>query len=214
MKIENFRDKLAPKILHAQFLIFNSKLNKMSRIGKLPIALPAKVEVSVSPDNTVTVKGPKGTLHEKIDPDMKVTVEDGTLTVIRPTEQKRHRALHGLYRALINNMVVGVSEGYVREMEIVGVGFRVENQGNLVTFTIGYSHPVILWIPSELKVTTAMEKGQPPLLRLEGIDKHLLGQVCAKVRAFRKPEPYKGKGIKFKGEVLRRKAGKTAGGKK
>ncbi|HAD14756.1 MAG TPA: 50S ribosomal protein L6 [Saprospirales bacterium] len=186
----------------------------MSRIGKLPISLPAKVEVSVSADNTVTVKGPKGTLSQKIDPDIKVGVEDGTLTVTRPTDQKRHRSMHGLYRALINNMVVGVSEGYVREMEVIGVGYRVENQGNLVTFTIGYSHPVMFYIPSEIKVTTAMEKGQAPLIRLEGIDKELLGQVCAKMRGFRKPEPYKGKGIMFKGEQIRRKAGKTAGGKK
>ncbi|MDO8368472.1 MAG: 50S ribosomal protein L6 [Saprospiraceae bacterium] len=186
----------------------------MSRIGKLPISLPAKVEISVAADNTVTVKGPKGSLSQKVDPDIKVSVEDGTLTVNRPTDQKRHRAMHGLYRALINNMVVGVSEGYKREMEVIGVGFRVENQGNLVTFTIGYSHPVIFYVPSEIKVTTAMEKGQPPLIRLEGIDKELLGQVCAKMRGFRKPEPYKGKGIMFKGEQIRRKAGKTAGGKK
>jgi large subunit ribosomal protein L6 len=186
----------------------------MSRIGKLPISLPAKVEISVASDNTVTVKGPKGTLSQKIDPDIKVQVEDGTLTVARPTDQKRHKSLHGLYRALLNNLVVGVSEGYTREMEIIGVGYRVENQGNLVTFTIGYSHPVMFQIPSEIKVTTAMEKGSAPLIRLEGIDKELLGQVCAKIRTFRKPEPYKGKGIMFKGETIRRKAGKTAGGKK
>ena len=186
----------------------------MSRIGKLPISLPAKVEITVASDNTVTVKGPKGSLSQKVDPDIKVSVEDGTLTVNRPTDQKRHRAMHGLYRALINNMVVGVSEGYVREMEVIGVGYRVENQGNLVTFTIGFSHPVIFFVPSEIKVTTAMEKGQAPLIRLEGIDKELLGQVCAKMRGFRKPEPYKGKGIMFKGEQIRRKAGKTAGGKK
>ncbi len=186
----------------------------MSRIGKLPISLPAKVEITVASDNTVTVKGPKGSLSQKIDPDIKVSVEDGTLTVIRPTDQKRHRAMHGLYRALINNMVVGVSEGYTREMEVIGVGYRVENQGNLVTFTIGFSHPVMFYVPSEIKVTTAMEKGQAPLIRLEGIDKELLGQVCAKMRTFRKPEPYKGKGIMFKGEQIRRKAGKTAGGKK
>jgi large subunit ribosomal protein L6 len=160
------------------------------------------------------VKGPKGTLSQKIDPDIKVQVEDGTLTVARPTDQKRHKSLHGLYRALLNNLVVGVSEGYTREMEIIGVGYRVENQGNLVTFTIGYSHPVMFQIPSEIKVTTAMEKGSAPLIRLEGIDKELLGQVCAKIRTFRKPEPYKGKGIMFKGETIRRKAGKTAGGKK
>ena len=186
----------------------------MSRIGKLPISLPDKVEVSVSSDNTVTVKGPKGSLSQKIDPDISVKVENGTLTVSRPTEQKRHKALHGLYRALINNMVVGVSEGYKKEMEIIGVGYRVENQGNLLTLTIGYSHPVVFYVPSEIKVTTAMEKGTPPLVRLEGIDKELLGQVCAKIRSFRKPEPYKGKGIMFKGEKIRRKAGKTAGAKK
>lgn len=186
----------------------------MSRIGKLPISLPAKVEITVASDNTVTVKGPKGTLSQKIDPDITVSVDNGTLTVNRPTEQKRHRAMHGLYRSLINNMVIGVSEGYTREMEVIGVGYRVENQGNLVTFTIGYSHPVVFYVPSEIKVTTAMEKGQAPLIRLEGIDKELLGQVCAKMRTFRKPEPYKGKGIMFKGEQIRRKAGKTAGGKK
>lgn len=186
----------------------------MSRIGKLPISLPDKVEVSVSSDNTVTVKGPKGTLSQKIDPDIAVKIEDGTLTVARPTEQKRHKSLHGLYRALINNMVVGVSQGYVREMEVIGVGYRVENQGNLITFTIGYSHPVVFAVPSEIKVTTAMEKGSAPLVRLEGIDKELIGQVCAKIRSFRKPEPYKGKGIMFKGEQIRRKAGKTAGAKK
>lgn len=186
----------------------------MSRIGKLPISLPAKVEITVASDNTVTVKGPKGSLSQKLDPDIKVNVEDGVLTVNRPTDQKRHRAMHGLYRALLNNMVVGVSEGYTREMEVIGVGYRVENQGNLVTFTIGYSHPVIFYVPSEIKVTTAMEKGQAPLIRLECIDKELLGQVCAKMRTFRKPEPYKGKGIMFKGEIIRRKAGKTAGGKK
>jgi large subunit ribosomal protein L6 len=172
------------------------------------------VEVSVSSDNTVTVKGPKGTLSQKVDPDIAVKIDGETLLVERPTEQKRHRAMHGLYRALINNMVVGVSQGYTREMEVVGVGYRVESQGNLLTLTIGYSHPVMFYIPSELKLTTAMEKGSAPLIRLEGIDKELIGQVCAKIRAFRKPEPYKGKGIMFKGEIIRRKAGKTAGSKK
>jgi len=183
----------------------------MSRIGKLPITLPAKVEVSVSSDNTVTVKGPKGTLSQKVDPDIAVKVDGETLLVERPTDQKRHRAMHGLYRALINNMVVGVSQGYTREMEVVGVGYRVENQGNLLTLTIGYSHPVMFYIPSELKLTTAMEKGSAPLIRLEGIDKELIGQVCAKIRAFRKPEPYKGKGVRYVGEVVRKKAGKAAG---
>ena len=186
----------------------------MSRIGKMPISLPAKVEVSLSSDNMVTVKGTKGTLSQKVDPDIKVQIEDGVLTVARPTEQKRHKSLHGLYRALLNNLVVGVSQGYVKEMEVIGVGYRVESQGNLLTLTIGYSHPVIFYIPSEIKVTTAMEKGSAPLIRLESIDKELLGQVCAKIRSFRKPEPYKGKGIMFKGEIIRRKAGKTAGSKK
>ena len=186
----------------------------MSRIGKMPISLPAKVEVSISSDNTVTVKGPKGTLSQKVDPDIKVQIEDGVITVARPTEQKRHKSLHGLYRALLNNLVVGVSEGYKKEMEVIGVGYRVESQGNLLTLTIGYSHPVVFYVPSEIKISTAMEKGSPPLIRLEGIDKELLGQVCAKIRSFRKPEPYKGKGIIYKGEQLRRKAGKTAGSKK
>lgn len=186
----------------------------MSRIGKMPIAVPAKVEVTVASDNTVTVKGPKGALSQKVDPDIKVTVEDGNVVVERPTEQKRHKAMHGLYRALLNNMVAGVSQGFVKEMEIIGVGYRVENQGNIVTFSLGYSHPVVFAVPSEVKVTTAMEKGSPPLIKLECHDKELLGQVCAKIRGFRKPEPYKGKGIIFKGEVVRRKAGKTAGGKK
>ena len=186
----------------------------MSRIGKASIALPAKVELSVASDNTVTVKGPKGTLHQKIDPDIQVEVADGNIVVKRPTDQQRHRALHGLYRALVNNMVIGVSEGYVKDMEVIGVGYRVENAGNLLTLTIGYSHPVMFYVPSEVKISTAMEKGQPPRIHLECIDKELLGQVCAKIRAFRKPEPYKGKGIMFKGEIVRRKAGKTAGGKK
>jgi large subunit ribosomal protein L6 len=186
----------------------------MSRIGKLPIELPAKVEISVASDNIVTVKGPKGSLSQKVDPDITMNVEDGKLIVVRPTDQKRHRAMHGLYRALINNMVVGVSQGYTKEMEVIGGGYRVENQGNLLTLTIGYSHPVIFSLPTEVKLTTAMEKGSPPLIRLESIDKELLGQVCAKIRGLRKPEPYKGKGIIFKGEIVRRKAGKTAGGKK
>ena len=186
----------------------------MSRIGKMPIALPAKVEFSVAADNTVTVKGPRGVLTQKVDADISVALEDGQIMVTRPTEQKRHKAMHGLYRALINNMVTGVTAGYTKEMEIIGVGYKVENAGNLVTLSIGYSHPVMFLVPAEIKVTTAMEKGQAPLIRLEGYDKELLGHVCAKLRGFRKPEPYKGKGIMFKGEKVRRKAGKTAGGKK
>lgn len=183
----------------------------MSRIGKMPIKLPAKVEVSVASDNTVTVKGPKGTLSRTVDPDIKVSIENGEVLVTRPTEQKRHRAMHGLYRALLSNMVTGVSQGFEKEMQVVGVGFRVENQGNLVTFSVGYSHPIIFAVPSEIKVTTGAEKGSPPFIKLECHDNELLGQVCAKIRAFRKPEPYKGKGIMFKGEIIRRKAGKTAG---
>ncbi|MCS6928983.1 MAG: 50S ribosomal protein L6 [Saprospiraceae bacterium] len=186
----------------------------MSRIGKLPIPIPPKVEVHIASDNTVTVKGPKGSLTRKIDPDIEVKVEDGKILVRRPTDQKRHRALHGLYRALLNNMVKGVSEGFQKEMQIVGVGFRVENTGNLVTFSLGYSHPIVFAVPPEVKVTTGMEKGAPPFIRLECHDNELLGQVCAKIRSFRKPEPYKGKGIMFKGEIIRRKPGKTAGGKK
>jgi large subunit ribosomal protein L6 len=183
----------------------------MSRIGKMPIKLPAKVEVSVASDNTVTVKGPKGTLSRTVDPDIKVSIENGEVLVTRPTEQKRHRAMHGLYRALLSNMVTGVSQGFEKEMQVVGVGFRVENQGNLVTFSVGYSHPIIFAVPSEIKVTTGAEKGSPPFIKLECHDNELLGQVCAKIRGFRKPEPYKGKGIMFKGEIIRRKAGKTAG---
>lgn len=183
----------------------------MSRIGKMPIKLPAKVELTVASDNTVTVKGPKGTLSRKVDPDIKVSIENGEVLVTRPTEQKRHRAMHGLYRALLSNMVTGVSQGFQKEMQVVGVGFRVENQGNLVTFSVGYSHPIVFAIPSEINVTTGTEKGSPPFIKLECHDNELLGQVCAKIRAFRKPEPYKGKGIMFKGEIIRRKAGKTAG---
>ncbi|MFN4081016.1 MAG: 50S ribosomal protein L6 [Saprospiraceae bacterium] len=186
----------------------------MSRIGKLPISIPAKVEVKVSDDNLVTVKGPKGTLTQQINPAIAVSIENNEVIVARPDDSKTSRALHGLYRALINNMVTGVSQGFVKEMEVVGVGFRAENQGNLLTLMIGYSHPVMFALPSEIKLSTAMEKGQPPLIRMECHDKELLGQVCAKIRSFRKPEPYKGKGIMFKGEVIRRKAGKTAGGKK
>lgn len=186
----------------------------MSRIGKLPIPIPAKVEIKISEDNLVTVKGPKGTLSQHINPVIGVTVENNEILLTRPDDSKTNLSLHGLYRALVNNMVTGVSQGFVKEMEVVGVGFRVENQGNLLTLMIGYSHPVMFALPSEIKLTTTTEKGQPPLIRMECHDKELLGQVCAKIRSFRKPEPYKGKGIMFKGEVIRRKAGKTAGGKK
>lgn len=185
----------------------------MSRIGKLPIALASNVQVSIAPDNVVTVKGPKGELTQAVDSDITVTVEDGKLLVQRPTEQKRHKALHGLYRALLNNMVQGVTEGYKIEQELVGVGYRATNQGNTLDLVLGYSHHYVFQLPAEIKVTTTAEKGQTPKIILEGIDKQLLGQVAAKIRSLRAPEPYKGKGIKFVGEVLRRKAGKSAGKK-
>ncbi|MCH2083352.1 MAG: 50S ribosomal protein L6 [Saprospiraceae bacterium] len=182
----------------------------MSRVGKSPIALPAGVSIDVSKGNLVTVKGPKGELQQQIDPDLSIKVEEGELVVSRPTEQKRHKAMHGLYRALINNMVVGVTSGYVKELELVGVGYRANNTGNLLELSLGYSHPIMFYVPDELKVETKSEKGKNPIVRLEGIDKQLVGQVAAKIRAFRKPEPYKGKGVRYLGEEIRRKAGKTA----
>lgn len=185
----------------------------MSRVGKLPIAIPAKIEVSVADNNVVTVKGPKGTLAEKIDRDISVKVEDGKVVLERPTEQKRHKALHGLYRALINNMVNGVNEGYKITLDVVGVGFRASNQGQLLELAVGYSHPIYVLLPDEIKVSTVTEKGQPPRIILESNDKQLIGQVAAKIRSLRKPEPYKGKGIKYTEEVLRKKAGKSAGKK-
>lgn len=182
----------------------------MSRIGKAPISLPAGVEFNVSSGNLVTVKGPKGTLTQQVDPDITFSQEEGEILVKRPTEQKRHRAMHGLYRSLVANMVEGVSTGFTKEMELVGVGYRAENQGQLLTLTLGYSHPVMFAIPDEVKVEAVMEKGNPPRVNLSSHDKQLLGQVAARIRAFRKPEPYKGKGIRFVGEEIRRKAGKTA----
>ena len=184
----------------------------MSRIGKKVITIPAGVTVTID-KNHVSVKGPKGSLKRTIDPDITVEIEGAEMSVNRPTEQKRHKALHGLYRSLINNMVIGVSEGYKAQMEIVGVGYKATNQGNILELSLGYSHGVFVQIPNELKVTTAMEKGQNPKVTLEGIDKELVGQVAAKIRSLRKVEPYKGKGIRFVGEQIRRKAGKT-GGKK
>lgn len=185
----------------------------MSRIGRAPITLPNKVEVTVSKGNLVTIKGPKGSLSEQIDPDLTVSVEDGVLSVTRPTDQKRHRSLHGLSRALIANMVEGVTNGFTKTMEVIGVGYKVENTGNQLTLTVGYSHPIVFSLPKEVGLETKMEKGQPPTIILSSIDKQLLGQVAAKIRQQRKPEPYKGKGIKFAGEELRRKVGKTSGKK-
>lgn len=184
----------------------------MSRIGNKILSLPKGVELKCE-KGLVTVKGPKGTMTQPIDVDMSITIEDGTVTVKRPTEQKRHKSLHGLTRALVSNMITGVSEGFKREMELVGVGYRVSNTGNLVEMSVGYSHPIVFAIPSELKVETVTEKGQNPKIILKGSDKQLLGQICAKIRAFKKPEPFKGKGIKFVGEIIRRKAGKSAGKK-
>jgi large subunit ribosomal protein L6 len=182
----------------------------MSRIGKLPIALPAGVEVKVSSSNIVSVKGPKGELMQKLDQDITISVENNTLYVKRPTEQKRHKALHGLYRALLANMVHGVAKGYQVRQELVGVGYKASNDGNVLDLILGYSHHIYFEVPKELKVKTEQEKGKNPIITLEGCDKQLIGQVAAKIRSLRKPEPYKGKGIKFEGEVLRRKAGKTA----
>ena len=185
----------------------------MSRIGKMPIALPAKVELEVSKGNLVTVKGPKGVLKQQVDADITVAVENGQISVTRPTDQKRHRALHGLYRSLLSNMVEGVSEGYKAKLELIGVGYKLEPKDGHILFTLGYSHPIEVALPAEIKFETKMEKGSPPTLLLECFDKQLLGAVCAKIRSFRTPEPYKGKGIRFAGEVVRRKAGKTSGKK-
>lgn len=183
----------------------------MSRIGKQPVNIPSGVTVSIGNDNVVTVKGPKGTLKETVDRDITVQVKDNQVIISRPTDQIRHRAMHGLYRSLISNSVKGVTEGYKKEMELVGVGFKAANTGNVLDLSLGYSHNIIFEIPSELKVATATEKGKNPIITLEGSDKQLIGQVAAKLRSLRKPEPYKGKGVKFVGEVLRRKAGKAAG---
>lgn len=182
----------------------------MSRIGKAPIAIPAGVTVSVSDKNIVTVKGPKGELSQQVDPDITISQEDGQILVNRPTEQKRHKSLHGLYRSLINNMVVGVTEGYSTTQELVGVGYRASNNGNVLELALGFSHPIVFVLPKEVSVSTTSVKGKNPTITLECIDKQLLGQVAAKIRSLRKPEPYKGKGIKFVGEELRRKAGKSA----
>jgi len=182
----------------------------MSRIGKLPITLPSGVEVSIAGTN-VTVKGKNGTLTQEVDADITVKVADGKVEVTRPTDQKRHRSLHGLYRSLIANMIHGVAEGYKTEQELVGVGYRATNKGQSLELSLGYSHNVMFELPVEIKVTTTAEKGQNPKIILESADKQLIGQVAAKIRSLRKPEPYKGKGIKFTGEILRRKAGKAAG---
>lgn len=181
----------------------------MSRIGNKPLTIPEGVTITNNGD-TVTVKGPKGELTESFDAEFKLTEEDGKYVVARPTEQKRHKALHGLYRSLISNAIVGVTEGYKKEMELVGVGYRANVQNNVLELTLGYSHNIFLQVPEEIKVTSDNPKGKSPMVILEGIDKQLIGDVAAKIRSFRKVEPYKGKGIRFVGEQVRRKAGKTA----
>jgi len=182
----------------------------MSRIGKLPISVPAGVAISVDNDNAVTVKGPKGSLTTKVDRDITVAIEDGTLTVTRPTEQKRHKAMHGLYRSLINNMVEGVSKGFEKKLELVGVGYKATLTGTTLELALGYSHNVFVALPSEVTATAVTDKGKNPIVTLNSIDNQLLGQVAAKIRSLRKVEPYKGKGVRFVGEIIRRKAGKTA----
>ena len=192
----------------------------MSRIGKLPISIPEKVEVTVNADNVVTVKGPKGELTQKVDPSIEVVIEGGVITLTYAGGKtlaeatKQEHAYHGLYRALINNMVIGVSTGFTKELELVGVGYRVNDKpNNAIELLLGYSHGIYMQFPAEVKVTTKSERNKNPLITLESCNKELLGLICAKIRSFRKPEPYKGKGIKFVGEVIRRKSGKSAGAK-
>jgi len=196
---------------HFQSLKTKIKKPAMSRIGKNPVTITKGVNVSVGTDNVITVKGPKGELRQAIDPDIKVEVKDDKIVFVRPTDQIRHKAMHGLYRALVQNMVTGVTDGYTKTLELVGVGYKASNQGNLLDLSLGYSHNIIVEIPKELTVATAQEKGKNPKVILTSVDKQLLGAVAAKIRSLRKPEPYKGKGVKFEGEVLRRKAGKSAG---
>ncbi len=183
----------------------------MSRIGKLPVAVPKGVTITVGDDNLVTVKGPKGELQQKVNPEIKVEVGDEEIVLTRPSDSKQAKSMHGLYRALINNMVVGVSEGYTIEMEFVGVGYRAESNGQMLEMSLGYSHNIIFQLPKEVTVTASTEKRSNPKVKLECCDKQLIGQVAAKIRSYRKPEPNKGKGIKFVGVELRRNAGKSAG---
>ena len=183
----------------------------MSRIGKAPIAVPSGVSIDITQGNLATVKGPKGELQQQVHPELSINQADGELTVTRPTNQQRHREAHGLYRSLLSNMVEGVTNGYTIELELVGVGYRASNTGNLLELILGYSHPIMFYVPDEVKVETRSDKGKPPVVKLTSHDKQLIGQVAAKIRAFRKPEPYKGKGVRFMGEEIRRKAGKTAG---
>jgi len=182
----------------------------MSRIGKLPIQLPQGITVNISNENIVTVKGPLGELEQKVDNDIEVKVENDQIVVNRPSDQKRHKSLHGLYRALLNNMVEGVSKGFTIQQELVGVGYKAEVKGQILELSLGYSHPIYFQLPSEIKAEAQTDRQSNPIVTLKSHDKQLIGQVAAKIRSFRKPEPYKGKGIKFVGEELRKKAGKTS----
>ncbi len=182
----------------------------MSRIGKKPISLVEGVTVEVSKNNLVEVKGPKGSLQQQVDKDLTISVQDGIVNIERPTDQKRHKAMHGLYRSLIANMIEGVSQGFKKQLELVGVGYKASNQGNRLELSLGHSHNIVFLVPEEIKVTTDTQKGKNPLVVLEGVDKQLIGHVAAKLRSLRKVEPYKGKGVMFVGENIRRKAGKTA----
>lgn len=181
----------------------------MSRIGNAPVNIPSGVNVTVK-ENVVTVKGPKGELNQTFNPEINVKVEEGTINVSRSSEDKSAKSIHGLTRSLINNMVIGVSEGYKKELELVGVGYRAQNSGQILELSLGFSHPIHLQLPAEIKVNAVTDRKSNPIITLECIDKQLLGQVCAKIRSLRKPEPYKGKGVRFKGEVIRKKAGKSA----
>ena len=183
----------------------------MSRIGKLPVNIPAGVNVAIDKANNVVIKGPKGQLSQTVDPDIEIRVENNVLTVTRPTDNKRHRALHGLYRALISNMVKGVTEGYQITLELVGVGFKADAKEQILELSLGFSHNVYIELPKEVTVVTQTDRKSNPKITLQCIDKQLIGQVAAKIRSLRKPEPYKGKGVRFLGEVVRRKAGKSAG---
>lgn len=183
----------------------------MSRIGKLPIQVPESVEISIGNDNLISVKGPKGEISQKVHPDLNIKQEDGTLQVERPTNQKRHKSYHGLYRSLLYNCVVGVAEGFVKKLELQGVGYKATNEGQILELSVGYSHDIIMEIPEEISVTTTTQKGLNPTITLESHDKQLLGQVASKIRSLRKPEPYKGKGIRFVDEYIRFKEGKAGG---
>ncbi|TAF30818.1 MAG: 50S ribosomal protein L6 [Cytophagales bacterium] len=183
----------------------------MSRIGKKPVVLPSNIKLEVSDKNVITVQGPKGTLTQTVDPDIQLTTEDGQITVDRPTNQKRHKAMHGLYRALVANMIEGVTNGYTIKLELVGVGYKADVNGQVLQMSLGYSHSIYMQIPSEIKVSAETLKGKNPIVTLVGIDKQLIGHIAAKIRSLRKVEPYKGKGVRFEGEAIRRKAGKAAG---